>query len=118
MYLSVFSDELFLDIKITPFVSEDKQITLEIEIDQTEFTAREEAEAPPGTATRSFKSLVRVQNEEMVLLGGIDQNVKEQTNKGLPWIARVPVLRWLFGKSKDSKKEQRLSVFIKPTLIE
>ncbi len=107
-----------LEIKITPFVSEDRQITLDISIDQTEFTAREEAEAPPGTATRSFKSLIRVRNEEMVLLGGIDQNLREKNNRGLPWIARVPVLRWFFGKSRDNKSEHRLNVFIKPTLVE
>jgi type IV pilus assembly protein PilQ len=106
-----------LDIKITPYVSEDEHITLDIEIDQTEFTAREEAEAPPGTATRSFSSQIRVQNEEMVLLGGIDQNVREKSNSGLPWIARVPVLRWFFGKTKDNKSEHKLNVFIKPTIV-
>lgn len=110
--------EANLEIKITPWVSEDKQITLAITIDQTEFTAREEAEAPPGTATRKFESLIRVQNEDMVLLGGIDQNIREKSNRGLPWIARVPVLNWFFGKSKDNKSEHRLNVFIKPTLVE
>ncbi len=107
-----------LEIKITPFVSEDEHITLDITIDQTEFTAREEADAPPGTAKRSFSSLVRVQNEEMVLLGGIDQNVSEQSNRGLPLVSRLPVLRWIFGKNRDQKKEHRLNVFIKPTLVE
>ncbi len=110
--------EANLEIKITPWVSEDGHITLDISIDQTEFTAREETEAPPGTATRSFKSLIRVQNEDMVLLGGIDQNMREKSNRGLPWIARVPVLKWFFGKSKDNKSEHRLNVFIKPTLVE
>jgi type IV pilus assembly protein PilQ len=107
-----------MEITITPFVSQDEHITLEIKIDQTEFTAREEPEAPPGTATRSFSSLVRVQNEEMVLLGGIDQNISEKSNRGLPWISRVPVLRWFLGKSRDQKKDHRLNVFIKPTLVE
>jgi type IV pilus assembly protein PilQ len=107
-----------LEIKITPFVSEDRQITLDISIDQTEFTAREEAEAPPGTATRSFKSLIRVQNEEMVLLGGIDQNLTETNSRGLPWVARAPILKWFFGKNRDNKSEHRLNVFIKPTLVE
>ncbi|MDR1671288.1 MAG: type II and III secretion system protein [Alistipes sp.] len=110
--------EANLEVKITPWVSEDRQITLDISIDQTEFTAREEAEAPPGTATRKFQSLIRVRNEEMVLLGGIDQNLREKSNRGLPWIARVPVIRWFFGKSRDNKSERRLSVFIKPTLVE
>ena len=58
-----------LSIKVTPYVSEDRQITLEIEFEQTEFTDRNVEDAPPGTATRSFKSIVKVQNEEMVLLG-------------------------------------------------
>jgi hypothetical protein len=45
-----------LSIKVTPYVSEDRQITLEIEFEQTEFTDRNVEDAPPGTATRSFKS--------------------------------------------------------------
>jgi type IV pilus assembly protein PilQ len=106
-----------LNIKIIPYVSEDEHITLDIEIDQTEFTTREEPEAPPGTATRSFSSQIRVQNEEMVLLGGMDQNVREKSNRGLPWIARVPVLKWFFGKTKDNKSEHKLNVFIKPTIV-
>ena len=48
-----------LSIKVTPYVSEDRQITLEIEFEQTEFTDRNVEDAPPGTATRSFKSIVK-----------------------------------------------------------
>lgn len=107
-----------LDIKVTPYVSMDKHITMEIEITQTEFTAREEKNAPPGTAMRSFKSIVKVSNEEMVLLGGIDRNSSEKTSRGLPFIARVPVLKWLFGKHKNNKIERKLNIFIKPTVIE
>ena len=91
---------------------------MEIEITQTEFTAREEKNAPPGTATRSFKSIVKVCNEEMVLLGGIDRNSREKTSRGLPFIAREPVLKWLFGRHKHNKIERRLNIFIKPTVIE
>lgn len=107
-----------MTVKITPYVSLDRTITLDIEIEQTEFTAQEDPEAPPGTATRSFKSLIKVQNEEVVLLGGIDRNTSEKSSSGLPWIARVPVLKWLFGKSKNNSVDQKLSVFIKPTVTE
>ncbi len=110
--------EANLSIKITPFVSEDRHITLDIEIEQSEFTTRVEAEGPPGTATRSFRAQIRVQNEEMVLLGGIDRNSVTKTTSGLPFIARVPVLKWLFGQTKDNKVDHKLNVFIKPTVIE
>ena len=107
-----------LSIKVTPYVSTDRQITLEIEFEQTEFTGREQENAPPGTATRSFKSIVKVQNEEMVLLGGLDRNSMEKSSRGIPFLARVPVIKWFFGKEKRNKVERTLNVFIKPTVIE
>ncbi len=110
--------EANLEVNITPFVSADGLITLDIEIIQSEFTDRVETDGPMGMATRSFKSTIRVQNEDMVLLGGIDRNTKTVSSTGLPFIARVPVLKWIFGKSSREKRNHKLNVFIKPTLIE
>lgn len=110
--------EANLSVKITPFVSEDNHITLDIDIEQSEFIETASDGEPPGSATRNFKSLIRVQNEEMVLLGGIDRNTHNKSAKGLPFIARIPVLRWFFGKSTNNKTDQKLNVFIKPTIIE
>ncbi len=107
-----------LSIKVTPYVSEDRHITLEIEFEQTEFTERAAENAPPGTATRSFRSIVKVQNEEMVLLGGLDRNTMEKSSRGIPFLARVPVIKWFFGKEKRNKVERTLNIFIKPTIIE
>ena len=107
-----------LSIKVTPYVSEDHHITLEIEFEQTEFTDRVEEDAPPGTATRSFKSIIKVENEEMVLLGGLDRNSLENSSRGIPFLARIPVIKWFFGKEKRNKVERALNVFIKPTIVE
>ena len=62
--------------------------------------------------------MVRVKNEETVLLGGIDRQSREKSSQGLPFIARVPVLKWIFGTHKNTKQERRLNVFIKPTVVE
>ncbi len=110
--------EANLEVNITPFVSADGLITLDIEIIQSEFTDRVEKDGPIGMATRSFRSTIRVQNEDMVLLGGIDRNSKTVATSGLPFIARVPILKWIFGTSRREKNDHKLNVFIKPTLIE
>ena len=112
------SVEATMTLSITPYVSEDGHITMTIDLSQSEFTDRTEKEAPPGTTTRSFRSMVRVRNEEMVLLGGIDRQSHEKSSQGLPFIARIPVLKWIFGMHKNNKQERRLNVFIKPTVIE
>ncbi len=107
-----------LSIRVTPYVSQDRHITLEIEFEQTEFTDRKAGDAPPGTATRSFRSIVKVQNEETVLLGGLDRNTVENSSRGVPLLARIPIIKWFFGKEKRNKVERTLNIFIKPTVIE
>jgi type IV pilus assembly protein PilQ len=106
-----------LELDITPYVSEDGLITLDITVLQEEFTTRVEEDGPPGIYKRKFESIIRVQNEDMVLLGGIDRNSKVTGASGLPWIAKVPVLKWFLGKEKRTKTDQTLNVFIKPTVI-
>lgn len=107
-----------LSVKVTPYVSEEREITLEIEFEQTEFMERAAENAPPGTATRSFRSIVKVRNGETVLLGGLDRNTQENSSRGLPLLARIPVLKWFFGKEKRNRVERTLNVFIKPTVVE
>lgn len=113
-YKSVNAD---LSLSITPQVSNDEQITMDIEVKQSTFTARISNTAPPGTVNRDFKSLIRVKNGEMIMLGGLEENSNENSGKGLPGLSRVPVLRWLFGTRTKKKSESKLTIFIKPTVI-
>ena len=106
-----------LSITIKPIVSGNDQITLDISVDQSQFTPREFDGAPPGTVTRKFKSLIRVKNQEMILLGGLDKLNTENRSKGLPLIARIPILKWIFGSNYISKADSKLSIFIQPTVI-
>lgn len=105
-----------LTITITPFVSSDEQVTMNIDVSQSDFTARIADDAPPGSVTRSFKSIIRVKNEDMILLGGLEQKSRNNSGTGLPWLARIPVIKWFFGKRIKERKKTRLSILIKPTI--
>lgn len=102
-------------IKIIPFVSEDEQVTLDIQFEQSSFTTSV-AGAPPGKVTRSFNSLIRVKNGDMILLGGLGEKINDKSSEGLPLIARIPVLKWFFGKNRREKTKKQLTVFIRPTI--
>ena len=108
-------------LDMTPFVSRDTTITLKINLSQDEFTdnstVRNDEYAPPGITSRSFNSIVKVKNGETVLLGGIEKNLTDDSSRGLPFIARVPILRHIFGNSKRTRNDQTLNVFIRPTII-
>ena len=96
-YKSVKAD---MSIKVKPIVSGDNQITLEIEVNQSDFTARISPDAPPGTVSRNFSSLIRVKDGEMVLLGGLEEKKISDSGSGLPWFSRIPVIKWFFRISR------------------
>lgn len=106
-------------LDMTPIVSADSTITIRIELSQDEFTERDSGDltAPPGMTKRSFNSIVKVKDGEMILLGGIEKNLTNDSSTGLPWIARVPVLRLFFGNVTKTRAVQKLNVFIRPTII-
>jgi type IV pilus assembly protein PilQ len=113
-YKSLDADML---ITLSPQISGDEQITMTIGVTQSSFTERISETAPPGKLNRDFQSLVRVKNGEMIMLGGLEENSTSNSGKGLPLISRVPVLKWIFGNRTRSKSENKLTIFIKPTII-
>lgn len=106
-----------LSLTIDPQVSGDEQVTMTINVKQSSFTERVSNTAPPGTINRDFQSLVRVKNGEMIMLGGLEENENNNSGRGLPFLSRIPIIRWFFGERTKSKRESKLTIFIKPTII-
>ena len=107
-----------LSLNIKPVVSGNDQITLEISVSQSTFTARIEEGAPPGNVKQEFKSIIRMKNKDMVVLGGLDKKIKSSSNGGVPVLNRIPVLKWFFGKQSKENKKSELTIFIRPTVIQ
>ncbi len=111
------SVEANLVLKINPFVSELGDVTLTIEAEFSDFIAAEIEGAPPGNATREFISKIRVKNEEMVVMGGLEEVSTSQTGSGVPVLSRIPFLKWLFSAKTDESSDSKLLIFIKPTIV-
>lgn len=114
MYKSVNAD---LIVTILPIVSGDEQITLDVKVKQSSFTERISPSAPPGTVTRDFKSLIRVKNSDMVILGGLEENSINDSGSGVPFLSRIPILKWFFSSRNYKKSKSKLTIFIKPTVL-
>jgi type IV pilus assembly protein PilQ len=106
-----------LSISIKPMVSGDENITLSIKVSQAEFQTDNESEAPPGSITRGFESMIRVKNQEMILLGGIDKITDQDVSSGTPFLSRIPVIKWFFSSRTKAKKNSKMNIFIRPTII-
>lgn len=107
-----------LAISIKPLVSGDGQVTLDIHVIQSDFSGeRIEDDAPPGLTSREFSSIIRMQNQDLAILGGLEEKIKNDSGSGIPLLARIPVIKWLFSKRKREDTKQKLTILIKPTVI-
>ncbi|WP_411032044.1 type II secretion system protein GspD [Spongiimicrobium sp. 3-5] len=107
-----------LAVSIKPLVSGNGQVTLDINVIQSDFSGeRIEDEAPPGLTSREFSSIIRMQNQDLAILGGLEEKLKNDSGSGVPFLARVPVIKWLFSERKREDSKQKLTILIKPTVI-
>ncbi len=107
-----------LSLEILPFVSGDGQITLDIQVLQSAFNGERIADdAPPGITSREFSSIVRMQDQDVVVLGGIESVRKDDSGSGVPFLARIPIIKWFFSQRRKEATKRNLNVMIKPTII-
>lgn len=104
-----------LSIDIKPVVSGDEQVTLNIDVKISDFTDIP-LTGPPPTSNSKFRSIIRIRNQEMVVLGGLERTEADDSGSGVPLLARIPILKWLFSSRTKGTSKTVSIIFIKPTI--
>lgn len=106
-----------LGLSIKPSVSNDGQVLLDINVIQSSFGGRVAEDAPPDINSRTFTSIIRMQDQDIAILGGLEETSKVNSGSGVPFLARIPIIKYLFSKRVREARKSKLSVLIKPTVI-
>ncbi|MEZ4824845.1 MAG: hypothetical protein R3C61_00910 [Bacteroidia bacterium] len=105
-----------ITLSIKPYISEGEMVTLDIIPDFTTPVGAFDADVPPTIATRRFISSIRVKNGETVILGGLSQEESSENTSGVPFLSRIPVLKYLFGNVDKNKTSSSLLIYLTPTI--
>ncbi|MDD5174829.1 MAG: pilus (MSHA type) biogenesis protein MshL [Sterolibacterium sp.] len=62
-------------------------------------------------------SIVRVQDGNIVAIGGLMRQSQNQSRSGLPGTGNVPIVNSLFGQSSNSYNKSEMVILMKPTII-
>lgn len=71
----------------------------------------------PRISTRSVSTQVAVQSGQTVLLGGLIKQDNAESVSAVPYLGKIPGLRWLFGNTSKSRDRTELIVLITPRVI-
>lgn len=111
------SVEINISLKITPWVSASGEITVEIEPEfNTPIDQNPVEGVPPNIRSRSLKSTVRLRDGETIVLGGLIQEMEDQSVSRVPLLGRIPLLGRLFASRSSSSVKSELIIYVTPRL--
>lgn len=109
--------EVGVKLKITPQINEGNSVRLEIEQEVSGVAPSVAKASDVVTNKREIKTTVMVEDQQMVVLGGlIDEQVRESQTK-VPLLGDIPLLGSLFKSNVTSKSKRNLVVFLRPSII-
>lgn len=71
----------------------------------------------PVIRTREMETMIRVENGNTAVMGGLMEDAMDNTDHAVPGLARVPVLGNIFQNRNDTRRKTELVVFLRPTVI-
>lgn len=105
-------------LKVTPRISSDGTISMEIEQEVSNVVRSiNSGELTPTISQRSVKSSIVSQSGETIVLGGLISDEETKTRSGLPFVSRIPVLGNLFSRTEINKTRTELLILISPKIV-
>jgi general secretion pathway protein D len=104
-------------LDVVPRINPGGLIYMDIQQQVSDASQTTDAQGNPTISTRSVSTQVAVQSGETVLLGGLIQENRTQSDTAVPYLGRVPGLGWLFSNTRRSRGRSELIVLITPRVI-
>jgi general secretion pathway protein D len=109
-------------LKITPHVSEGRNVRLKLSLEVTSLDRLATSQTGltatrPVTNKRTIDTTVLVQDSHTIVIGGlIDDNRNENETK-IPGLGDIPLLNWLFKTQSTANQKTNLFVFLTPRVV-
>ncbi|MDX2089463.1 MAG: type II secretion system secretin GspD [Kofleriaceae bacterium] len=109
-------EKLNLTLNVTPHISSNDAVRLEIEQEIKDIGARD-AQLGPTWTERKLKTQVVVRDQQSVVIGGLIQEKDIYTSTKVPLLGDIPILGYLFKYTTRTKNKTNLLILLTPYII-
>ena len=108
-----------VNIDITPRVHAGREVTLKIALDISAVTSHTNIGGidQPVIGQRKIEHEIRLKDGEMNLLGGILEDQQTKALSGIPGLANVPILKYLFSQTNTEHRENEIVFALVPHIV-
>jgi general secretion pathway protein D len=108
-------------LTVTPKISPDGYVKMEVEPSVSQLTSSEVAVSPgvnvPIIAQRKATTTVSVQNGQSVIIGGLISTSDDRRRSKVPFLGNIPYLGVLFRSSRAISDRKELLIILTPQLL-
>ena len=109
-------EDVGIDVKITPRIHIEKEVTLELEIKIKSIGGTGFANIPI-IATREVKNVIRLKDGETNLLAGLLKDEERKIHSGIVGLKNIPILGGLFSSTDQTVQQTDVILTITPHII-
>jgi type IV pilus assembly protein PilQ len=108
-----------LVLNVTPHVTADRSIIMNITVtkDAPSTTYSAVDTRTPAKETRQAVTEVLVRDGETAVIGGIITDTEANADSGVPFLADIPGLGWLFKRTNRQVDKTEMIIFITPKIV-
>ena len=114
---SVAFKEAVLALEVTPQITPDESIIMEIQVNKDSVGDFFGDSQIPSIATNEIETTVLVDNGDTAVLGGIFEIQTVEQEIRTPYLGNLPIIGRLFKRTIDQEDKQELLIFITPTIV-
>ncbi len=114
---SINREDVTLNIKITPHISTDKDLTLDIELEDRDIVSIDPRLGVTTTKRRFKLEQVLAHDDQPVVIGGLLREKERENTQQVPGLGSIPILGWLFKRKTKEKTKVNLLVVMVPHVV-
>ncbi|TWC24202.1 type IV pilus assembly protein PilQ [Pseudomonas sp. SJZ085] len=114
---SVSFKEASLSLEVTPQITPDNRIIMEVKVTKDEPDYLNKVQEVPPIKKNEVNAKVLVNDGETIVIGGVFSNTQSKVVDKVPFLGDVPYLGRLFRRDLVSEKKSELLVFLTPRIM-
>ncbi len=109
--------EANLKLTVTPHITNDGHVKMYLKVRKDAPDPTITVQGVPSIDKKEAITEVLVQDNGMVVIGGIYTINKTNNLEGIPLFSKIPLLGWLFKRSTKDDERKDLMIFISPRIV-
>lgn len=108
-----------VNVDIVPYVHANREVTLKMSFEISSVTGEQTVDGvtEPTIGQRRIEHQARLRDGEVNLIGGILQDTESHSLSGYPVLARLPLLKYLFGQENRDHQQNEIVFAITPHIV-